>query len=318
VSYWYDAHLILIQSTFVSLLLALSIQFPLRMGVFSFAGIGSYGIGAYTAAIMTISYAWPAFAAIGAGIVVAVAAGYLLALLVSRLDGLYLGMATIAFTLILTVVAVNGGSLTGGAQGLYGAISTLQTGQVILVCAVAVVLLALSERGRTGRRIDAVREDPELAVSVGIRVIRMRRMAFVVSGALGACAGGMNALLRTTVSPDDVGFSLVVLALTMIIVGGSRSWAGALIGSVIFTWLPQVLQAVGDWQTVVYGVIVALTAIYVPSGLLGVAQNGYRRMQRRSAPVAGATEKATGSEETGGERAMLEPLSEDVTTGGTR
>jgi branched-chain amino acid transport system permease protein len=285
VTAWFVSHLVLVQSTLISLLLALSIQVPLRAGVFSFAGIGSYAIGAYAAAIMTIRLQVAPVLAIGVGVVLAAAAGYLLALLVARLSGLYLGMATIAFALFLGVVAVNGGELTGGATGLYGAISTLTTGHVVAITLVVVLLLVVSERGAFGRRIDAVREDPQLAVSLGIDVGRVRRRVFVVSGALGACAGGMNSLLRTTVSPETIGFHLVVTALTMIIVGGALSWAGAAIGAVIFTWLPSVLQFVGDWQPVVYGGLVALAAVYMPTGLLGVAQSAWRRARRRPPPV---------------------------------
>jgi branched-chain amino acid transport system permease protein len=280
-SSWYFSHLVLIQSTFISFLLATSIQVPLRAGVFSFAGIGSYAIGAYTAAILTIRMQLAPILAIGAGMLLAAAAGYLLALLVARLAGLYLGMATIAFALFLGVVATNGGELTGGATGLFGAISTLTTGHVVAVTLLVVLLLAASERGVFGRRIDAVREDPQLAVSLGIDVNRVRRRVFVVSGALGACAGGMNSLLRTTVSPETIGFHLVVTALTMIIVGGTLSWAGAAIGAVIFTWLPSVLQVAGDWQLVVYGVLVAAAAVWVPNGLLGLLQSGWRRMRAR-------------------------------------
>lgn len=291
---WYFSHLVLVQSTFISFLLALSIQVPLRAGVFSFAGVGSYAIGAYTAAILTIRAQLAPVLAIGAGVVLAAVVGYLLALLVARLSGLYLGMATISFALFLGVLATNGGELTGGATGLFGAISTLTTTHVVVISVLVVVALAASERGAYGRRVDAVREDPHLAVSLGIDVTRVRRRVFVVSGALGACAGGMNSLLRTTVSPETVGFHLVVTALTMIIVGGALSWAGAAIGAVIFTWLPSVLQFVGDWQLVVYGVIVAAAAVWVPGGLLGLAQDGWRRLRARGRriPAEGATAPA--------------------------
>jgi branched-chain amino acid transport system permease protein len=289
VNAWYISHLVLVQATFISFLLALSIQVPLRAGVFSFAGIGSYAIGAYTAAILTLRAQLAPILAIGAGVVLAAVAGWLLALLVARLSGLYLGMATIAFALFLAVVATNGGELTGGATGLYGAISTLTTGHVIAISVIVVVLLAVSERGAFGRRIDAVREDPQLAVSLGVDVNRVRRRVFVISGALGACAGGMNSLLRTTVSPETIGFHLVVTALTMIIVGGALSWAGAAIGAVIFTWLPSVLQIAGDWQPLVYGLLVAIAAVYVPTGLLGLGQSGWRRLRAagRKVPAAG-------------------------------
>jgi branched-chain amino acid transport system permease protein len=287
---WYFSHLILIQGTFISLLLALSIQVPLRAGVFSFAGIGSYAIGAYTAAILTIRLQVAPILAIGAGVVLAMVAGYLLALLVARLSGLYLGMATIAFALFLGVLAINGGELTGGPTGLFGALSTLTTTHVVVITIVVVLALAANERGSFGRKVDAVREDPQLAVSLGIDVNRIRRRVFIISGALGATAGGMTSLLRSTVSPETIGFHLVVTALTMIIVGGALSWAGAAIGAVIFTWLPSLLQFVGEWQPLVYGLLVAFAAVYVPNGLLGVLQSGWRRIQarRHRVPAEGA------------------------------
>ncbi len=278
---WYLSHLVLIQATLISFLLALSIQVPLRAGVFSFAGIGSYAIGAYTAAILTIRAQVAPLLAVGAGVLIAMAVGWLLALLVARLSGLYLGMATISFALFLAVVATNGGDLTGGATGLYGALSTLTTGHVAGIVVVVVLGLVLAERGVFGRATDAVRVDPQLAVSLGIDVNAVRRRVFVISGALGACAGGMNSLLRTTVSPETIGFHLVVTALTMIIVGGALSWAGAAIGAVVFTWLPTVLAFVGDWQVLVYGLLVAIAAVYVPTGVLGLLQQGWRRAQAR-------------------------------------
>lgn len=289
-STWYFSHLILIQGTFISLLLALSIQVPLRAGVFSFAGIGSYAIGAYTAAIFTIRLQVAPILAIGAGVLIAMLAGYLLALLVGHLGGLYLGMATIAFALFLGVLAINGGELTGGPTGLYGALSTLTTTHVVVITIFVVLALAANERGSFGRKVDAVREDPQLAVSLGIDVNRIRRRVFIVSGALGATAGGMTSLLRSTVSPETIGFQLVVTALTMIIVGGALSWAGPAIGAVIFTWLPSLLQFVGQWQPLVYGLLVAFAAVYVPNGLLGVLQSGWRRMQarRQQFPAEGA------------------------------
>jgi branched-chain amino acid transport system permease protein len=313
---WYAGNLVLVQSTFVGLLLALSVQFPLRMGVFSFAGVGSYAIGAYLTAILTIELETPAFVSIAASMLAAASIGYVLAMLVRRLGGLYLGMATVAFDLILSVVAANGGELTGGPTGLFGAIADFGMTEVVVITVIAVALLALSERGRVGRRIEAVRDDPELASSMGINVRRYRQLAFVVSGLLGAAAGAINTLLRTTVGPTDIGFGLVVLALTMIIVGGARSWLGALIGAVIFTWLPDMLEVVGEWQHVIYGTIVALAAIWVPGGILGLVTDTYRALEQRRrvaqlerTVIAAAADEAVVRDQ---ELVVLEELAKDL------
>ncbi|MEY9212188.1 branched-chain amino acid ABC transporter permease [Thermobifida halotolerans] len=311
---WYASHLVLIEATFINFLLALSIHVPLRVGVFSFAGVGSYGLGAYTAAVLTLRYEVPAAVAIGAAVLFSALVGYLFSLLVARLSGLYLAMATIAFVLIIAVLATNGGELTGGAHGLYGVISDLTTGGVVVVCAVAALLLALTERGPLRRRVDAVREDPELSLSMGIAVVPMRQIAFAVSGALGACAGAMNTLLRTTVSPEEVNFHLIVLALTMVIIGGIRSWLGALIGAVIFTWLPSVLSTAGQWQDLVYGLIIILAAVFMPTGLLGLAQSGYRKLRGRSGGAVAASADGADAQE----RAVREALGGESSKEGVR
>ncbi|WP_028472391.1 branched-chain amino acid ABC transporter permease [Nocardioides alkalitolerans] len=290
-SSFYLTNLVLVQATITGLLLALSIQVPIRMGVFSFAGAGAYGFGCYAGAILVLDYqmaAVPTIVITGllAGLVVLV-----VGLLIAKLNGLYLAMATVAFCLIISVVAINGGELTGGSTGRYGVISDFTMGHMFAIGAIALVLVALSERGKLGRRVDAVREDPELAASMGINVRRYRLVAFAVSGVLGGVAGAMNILVRSAVSPLDIGFPLIVLALTMIIVGGSLSWKGAVIGALIFTWLPDLLAVVGEWQELIYGIIVAIAAVLLPRGLYGVYVDTKRSVLRRRRQEA--TDKAT-------------------------
>lgn len=284
-SLWYYEHSVLIQSTMISALLVLSLQIPLRFGVISFAGIGSYGIGAYSTAILTTQHEYAIFTAIAAGCLLSAAIAYPLAWLLARLNGLYLAMATVAFDLLVSVVAVNGGETTGGPTGLFGVLTNVTTGHILLITVVVFALVAATEHGRWGRKIDVVREDPELSAALGINVRRVRRIAFVASGAIGALAGGLNTAMTTTIAPENINFSLIILAITMIVVGGAHSWKGALIGAIVFTWLPTVLAFVGDWKGVVYGVIVAAVAIWLPGGAVGVGRDLLRRFRtaRRTA-----------------------------------
>ena len=268
---WFAANTVLIQGTVTTLLLALSIQFPMRLGVFSFAGSGLFGIGGYTAGIAMTRLGFGTWPAIGLGVVLAGVAGLLLGLVLYRLAGLYLAMATISFDLIVIVLAGNLGDVTGGQTGLYGAVGHITLGQLAIIAVLLIAAFALTERGGLSRRIEAVRDDAALASSMGIDVGRYRLASFLVSGLVAGLGGGLLVLMRTTVTPDAFGFPLVVLALTVVVVGGSRSWVGALIGTVIFTWLPVYLAVVGEWRTVVYGVIVTVAAIYFPGGIWGSA-----------------------------------------------
>lgn len=309
---FYNAHLVLIQATFIGLILALSIQVPLRMGVFSFAGAGSYGIGAYAAGLLSIHLNMPALPAMGLTMVGTGLVGLLLGLVIARLSGLYLAMATVAFDLIIGVIAINGGTFTGGSTGLYGVISDFSMLDMVVLSLVALALVAWSEHGTIGRRVHAVRDDQQLAASAGINVRRYRRAAFVAGGALGGLAGAMNVLVRSTVGPLDIGFSLIVLALTMIIVGGAMSWKGAVMGAVIFTWLPNLLDFIGRWQTLVYGIIVALAAILLPRGIHGVFVDLTRSIQRSRRKPAPEAEPAAVEEPS------LEPLMQEGAAPPTR
>jgi branched-chain amino acid transport system permease protein len=278
---WYFSNLVLIQATLTGLVLALSVQVPLRMGVFSFAGVGSYGIGAYAAALLVIHQKMAALPAIGLAMLITAVIGLLLGLVIARLAGLYLAMATVAFDLIIGVIATNGGTFTGSSTGLYGVLSDFTMPMMFTLTLVVLLLVVISEHGRVGRRVHAVRDDAQLAASAGVNVRRYRLSAFVVSGALGGLAGAMNVMVRSTIGPLDIGFGLIVLALTMIIVGGAMSWKGAVVGAIIFTWLPSLLVFVGKWQTLLYGIIVAVAAVLLPRGIHGVFVDLTRWVQRR-------------------------------------
>ena len=266
---WYSEHLTLIWQTLIAIPLALSVQIALRSGLFSFASIGFYGIGGYAVGILTL-HGWPPMVALLLVCTASVLIGYVISSAVVHLRGLYLGMVTFAFDLILTVVATNGGELTGGALGLIGipiGVSTL--GLVIATCLV-LALAHRTERYAVGRSIAGMEASDQLAVSVGVDVRKQKRLIFALSAGLGALSGSLFALAFGTMQPTTAGFSLVILALTMAIIGGTAAWPGAVIGAAIITWLPTFTSYVGSYQNLVYGVVLVAVVMYAPDGILGL------------------------------------------------
>ncbi|WP_226359369.1 branched-chain amino acid ABC transporter permease, partial [Pseudonocardia sp. ICBG601] len=184
------------------------------------------------------------------------------------------------------------------ATGLYGVPATVSAPVVLAVVVVVALLLTAFESKALGRAYEIVREDEELARSLGVDTDRARHLAFVVSGMVGTLGGALNVMVLGVVSPTDSGFPVIVLGLTMAIVGGFRSWRGAFIGAALIQSLPIVLQSLGldlvsDWWPAIYGALIVVIAVYASRGILGLLQDVGRRLrERRKPPPVTPTEPA--------------------------
>jgi branched-chain amino acid transport system permease protein len=273
----------------ISIPLTLSVQIALRSGVFSFASIGFYGIGAYGTGILTI-HGWPTIPAMLLMIVGCGLLAYLISAPLIRLRGLYLGMVTFAFDLILTVVATNGGTLTGGALGLLSVPLGVTTGGLLLAAVIAVVLVSQLERRAVGRSLAGIRMSDELALSVGIDVRHRKRIVFTISAGLGALAGSLFVSAFSTVSPQTAGFSLIITTLSTAVIGGTSSWVGSVIGTVIITWLPSVVSGIGKYQQLVYGAVLVIVVMFAPEGVLGLFRDGWHALRAALSNRGGPTD----------------------------
>jgi branched-chain amino acid transport system permease protein len=294
VNAWYMAHSTLIISTLVNVPLAISIQVVLRSGVFSFASIGFYGVGAYAAGLLAkhgfgLAEILP-IVVIGSGL-----GGLLLyAVGIGRLRGLYMGMATFAFALILTVVESNATGLTGGANGLIGVPATLSLSEALGIAVFVVILISQLERRAFGRILVTMRVSEDVASTSGVNVAKYRRFVFWLSCALGAGSGALYVLSYGAFAPTVAGFGLMNAALTMAVLGGVGSWLGAVIGAVIVTWLPQLLTALGQYSNAIYGGLLVLVVMFAPQGIIGLIGPLFRRIAdlrlRRAASAAGSAD----------------------------
>lgn len=293
---WLQVHQVLIQESAIFVLMAMSFQVVLRSGVFSFASIGFFGIGAYTVANLA-KHGIGTPASLTIATLAAFAVGYLMSLPLVRLRGLYLGMVTFAFDQIVVVVGNNGGHLTGGPVGLYGVPLGVNTTDVLVAAVIGIVLVSQLERRSLGRSLEALRTDENLARSLGVEVNRRRNFIFALSAALGGLAGGLYVLAFSTIAPVSFGFDLLVSALTMAVIGGVGSWVGATIGAIFVTWFPDLFHFVGTWKSLVYGVLIIIVVVYEPFGFLGLLQRLFtaashlsRRVRHQPAAVPAEVE----------------------------
>jgi branched-chain amino acid transport system permease protein len=280
---WWANNEILIQQISVFAIAAVSLQLTLNAGVFSLLSGATWIIGAYTAAI-TIREGGSTIEGIALAIVLGALVAVGCSLATRRLSGIALAMVTISLVLITGVVIRTIGDFTGGALGLFNIPVEVSTNGAVAAALAVAVMMAIIETGRTGRVINVLREDPHVAASVGIPVMRARHLIMLLSGALAGLSGGLYALMFNHIAPTQGGFDFVLLLLSMVIIGGVGSWKGAYLGAALLLWLPDVSSAADKWNGVVYGILLIAIVVYAPGGLLGLASSLYSAISRRLVP----------------------------------
>lgn len=269
----YIANLLLV---FVVLCLGLHIVIG-ETGQFSMAHAAFYGIGIYASALANRAVDMPYPVAMLFGALVAGAVGLFIGALALRMRDIYLALATFAFGEAMQWVFANWDSVTNGPNGLrisparFGPIEILSDKQaypfVLIFCLVMIGLTVAISRSRLGRSFRAVRESEVAAMAMGIDVRRARIVSFGLSAAIAGFAGGMFGLFQTFIHPDSLGFQTTILVLTMVVVGGLGSIAGAIGGAIVFGLISEVLRQAPQYQEIIYGAILILFMMYAPRGL---------------------------------------------------
>jgi branched-chain amino acid transport system permease protein len=248
-------------------------------GQISLGHAAFYGLGAYAAALLSRHAGIPVWIDIvAAGVLVALVA-WAIGWLVFRLQGHYLAMATLAFGIIVHVGLVEMHGLTGGPNGLtgiaplslFGKALTSDFSVCIAVWSVCIVVIVLSEnliRSPIGLAMRAISESERVAGSVGNDVQAIKRMVMMLSGLFAALAGALYAHYIGYLSPGpfDVGFS--VRLLLMVAVGGFANVWGVLFGVAFVTLVGEGLKTLGAYDVIAYGVLLVVSVIFFPRGLL--------------------------------------------------
>jgi branched-chain amino acid transport system permease protein len=252
-----------------------------------YAGQVSFGhnafaaISGYTSAVLTANYGWTTLPAGLVGLCNALACALVIGYPTLRLRGHYLAMATLAIGLIVYEVTVQWGSVTQGYMGISG-IPPLGIGhwsvtsdRAVLACLIvlaALVVLAAAgiRHSRLGRAFVAIAGSEEAARALGIEVARYKLIAFLISAFYAALAGSLFVHAVGFVSPEVFGLHMVVLAFTMLYVGGIGTVAGAALGALVVALLPETIRTLSDYQDLAYGAALILILIYAPGGLASV------------------------------------------------
>jgi len=253
-------------------------------------------LGGYTSAVLTsTAYGWPPIGAFAAGMALALAVALVIGYPTLRLKGHYLAMATLAIGLIAYEIAVQWQAVTGGYMGIsgippigIGGFDILSDRGQLAFLAIVVALAtwsAIRLRGsRFGRALAAIAGSEDAARALGIDVARYKLVAFLVSAAYASLAGTLFVHVVGFVSPEVFGLHMVVLAFTMLYVGGIGTAAGPFVGAVIVSLLPETFRALKDYQDLAYGAGLILLLIFAPKGLAALGELIPRRKVGSKAP----------------------------------
>jgi len=259
-------------------------------GQVSFGHAAFFGLGGYTVAILTTHYHWtPLFALLAAVLVPGSIAG-IMGRQTLKLRELYLALATLGFGILVHILFNEGGEWTGGPSGISGIPHFSVGGFVfdsdqrffILVWMILVTLMIGIKNlihSRTGRALCAIRESEYAAENAGIDCARLKLQAFIFSALLAGLAGGLYAFFVTFISPSPFSFHASVQFVLMAVVGGLGTFWGPLLGAIVVVALSELLREVvplilpgagGEFQIIIYGIILVGLMIYNPQGLSSI------------------------------------------------
>lgn len=251
-------------------------------GQISLAQAAFFGIGAYSSGILTARFDWNPWLAMPMGAVLAATVAWIVGVPALRLRGHYLAMATLGFGVIVHIVFSEEVDWTGGPSGMVDIPGLAIAGWRIssevqwyyLIWGIVFVALLFSFHilhSRVGRALRAIHEEEIAAEAMGVPTARYKVQIFVFGAVLAAMAGSFYTHYVTFLSPSSFNLMWSIRFVLMVMVGGMQSLWGALLGTVLLTFVGnEWLQVFADFEVLVYGAILLVVALFLPQGLISV------------------------------------------------
>lgn len=247
-------------------------------GQISIGHAGFLAIGAYGSVIATSRFGWPPLIAIAAAGAASAILAWLVAKPMLRLKGHSLTMATLGFGVIVNIVLINEVAVTGGPDGM--AVPPLEVAGLALtdlrhwyagaaiVLWLAILLSLNLYDSPCGRALRGLHGSEVAARVVGVDVALFKTRAFVMSAVMASVSGSLTGHYVGFISPQMASFAHSVELATMVVLGGMASTFGAVLGSAVLTMLPQLLGGLHGYESILFGLILMLTMMFLPRGIV--------------------------------------------------
>jgi branched-chain amino acid transport system permease protein len=273
---------------------ALSIGF--LMGYPNLVSLGHaafFGGGAYATGVVTVRLEMAnVFVTLAIALVFAALLAVLVGVLSLQNTGIYFLMITLALAQMLYVIAQQWTSLTGGSDGLYGIPypeffgSSFDGGAlyylVLIVAGGSYFLLRLVTRSPFGQALIGIGANEGRMHAIGYNTRSYKLTAFVLSGAIAGMAGALWAHHNGIVAPEDINWPLSATALIMVVVGGTGTLAGPMLGAVLVWFLDTGLGSYTERSTMIMGVVFVFFVFFARDGIVGLVKRVWRGMNDRT------------------------------------
>lgn len=276
-----DYHVTVAVNLCVTLILTLSLNLVVGYsGQFQLSHVAFFGAGAYTSAILAKDLGLSPWLCLFGSIAVSALLATLIGAPVTRLKGLYLAVATLAFSLFMEVIVNQASGLTGGGYGIQN-IPPAYLGTFKLAgksfYAVALIALALTLfvlrnilDSKFGREIIATRDHAHAAEASGINPALNRLMVLIVAASLAAMGGWVHTFYHLTLNPNLFSSEWTFVWFFMVLVGGIGNTVGVVLGTLLLSLVPEFLGFATGQTIFSIGVLMILVTLFAPRGLGGL------------------------------------------------
>jgi len=279
-----------------------------QAGIMSLGYAGLMGFGAYTAAIASRDFGLNMWEAMPLSAVVAAICAGLFGLPSLRISGHHFAITTYVMCELLRIALINGGKFTGAATGLdlppigkVAGVNFDKLGNAYQLVAGFMLLSMLATycvaRSRYGRTLRSIRENEQLAKSIGVNTNLHKVGAFMLSGLFAGVGGDLQAYNFRHISPDLYGGANSLYFALMVMLGGPKTALGPLTGAIIVTFLPEVMRIDPVDSRIAYGLALIAVVMLLPGGIIAALEGAYRRAAGRVARSGSGAVSTPGREQ---------------------
>ncbi|OCA91737.1 branched-chain amino acid ABC transporter permease [Pseudobacillus wudalianchiensis] len=290
-------HLNLLSEILILAIFALSLNVLVGFtGLVSLGHAAFFGVGAYTAALVAQHFSANLLATLGIAAFVSLLFAAIIGAFCMKVNGFYFLMLTLAFSQMIYSFIHQSTNLTGGSNGLSGipkpeigafsfANPVLVFYLVLVIFMISYAVLRITVKSPYGQVLIGIRENETRVKSMGYNTSLYKYSAFIIAGVFGGVAGTLYTYFNGFIAPSDVYWTMSGTVLIMVLVGGSGTMLGPVLGSALIVILETIVSSYTSLWMLILGAVLIAFVVFFPKGMVGIGQSLYRRFTNKPSVV---------------------------------